>query len=137
MQIKRLDHIGLRVIHVDRVMEFYQALGFMVIRNDEKERVFVVKHPSGIEINLIARGDLAHEQQNILMDGEERYAGYTHYAIAVASVDEAQAFLESHHIEITEGPVTFGDGKRSIFVRDPDLNVLEFTQLPPQVSAVK
>ncbi|MEO0739720.1 MAG: VOC family protein [Cyanobacteria bacterium J06649_12] len=137
MQIKRLDHIGLRVMHVDRVMEFYQTLGFMVIRKDEKERVFVVKHPSGIEINLIARGDLAHEQQNILMDGEERYAGYTHYAIAVASVDEAQAFLESRHIEITEGPVTFGDGKRSILVRDPDLNVLEFTQLPPQVSAVK
>ncbi len=53
MQIKRLDHIGLRVMHVERVMEFYQALGFMVIRKDEKERVFVVKHPSGIEINLM------------------------------------------------------------------------------------
>ena len=132
MQIKRLDHVGLRVIHVDRVMEFYQTLGFAVIRKDETEQVFVVKHPSGIEINLIARGDRAHGHQNILMDVEERYAGYTHYAIAVESVAEAQAFLESHNIEITEGPVTFGDGKRSIFVRDPDLNVLEFTQLPLQ-----
>ncbi|MEM6256392.1 MAG: VOC family protein [Cyanobacteria bacterium P01_D01_bin.156] len=130
MQIKRLDHVGLRVMHVDRVMKFYQTLGFAVIRKDEKEQVFVVKHPSGIEINLIARGNLNHDQHNILMDGEERYGGYTHYAIAVESIAEAQAFLEARHIEITEGPVTFGDGKRSIFVRDPDLNVLEFTQLP-------
>lgn len=132
MQIKRLDHIGLRVTHVDRVMEFYQTLGFAIIRKDEKEQVYVVTHPSGIEINLIARGNPAHGQQNILMDGEERYTGYTHYAISVASIPEAQAFLESRHIEITEGPVTFGDGKQSIFVRDPDLNVLEFTQLPQQ-----
>ena len=130
MQIKRLDHIGLRVMHVDRMMEFYQTLGFSIVRNDEKEKVFVVKHPSGIEINLIARGNPAHGQQNILMDVEERYAGYTHYAIAVTSITEAQAFLGSRNIQITEGPVTFGDGKRSIFVRDPDLNVIEFTQLP-------
>lgn len=134
MQIKRLDHIGLRVMHVDRMMEFYQTLGFVVIRKDENEQVFVVKHPSGIEINLIARGDLAHGQQNILMDVEERYAGYTHYAIAVASVAEAQNFLESRNIAITEGPVTFGDGKQSIFIRDPDLNVIEFTQLPQVIN---
>ena len=130
MQITKLDHIGLRVIDADRSMRFYQTLGFDVIRKDEKEQVFVVKHPSGVEINLIATGDDNNGRQNILMDVDHRYPGYTHYAIAVASIEKAQAFLESCHIQITEGPITFGDGKTSIFIRDPDLNVLEFTQLP-------
>lgn len=130
MKIKQLDHIGIRVMVVERSLGFYQTLGFAVIRKDEKERVFVVKHPSGIEINLIANGDLEYRQKNILMDVDGRYAGYTHYAIAVASVGDTQSFLESCDIHITEGPVTFGDGKRSIFVRDPDLNVIEFTELP-------
>ena len=130
MQIQKLDHIGIRVMDADRSMGFYQTLGFDVIREDKREQVFVVKHPSGIEINLIAHGDRNHDRQNILMDVAERYPGYTHYAIAVASVEAAKTFLESHNIQITEGPITFGDGKTSIFIRDPDLNVLEFTQLP-------
>ncbi len=130
MQITKLDHIGMRVMDANRSMAFYQTLGFDIIRQDEKEQVFVVKHPSGIEINLIATGNDHHDQRNILMDVDERYPGYTHYAIAVASVEDAKSFLETHNITITEGPVTFGDGKTSIFIRDPDLNVLEFTQLP-------
>ncbi|NER78481.1 MAG: VOC family protein [Leptolyngbya sp. SIO1D8] len=130
MQIKKLDHVGLRVMNVDKSMQFYKTLGFHVIREDHKEQVFVVKHPSGIEINLIAHGDNDHDKRNILMDVEARYPGYTHYAIEVESVEDAKAFFESINIKITGGPVTFGDGKTSIFIRDPDLNVLEFTELP-------
>lgn len=63
------------------------------------------------------------------MDVEQKYPGYTHYAIEVISVNEAQQFLTSINVKITEGPVIFGDGKKSIFVRDPDLNVIEFTEL--------
>ncbi|MEM6453053.1 MAG: VOC family protein [Cyanobacteria bacterium P01_D01_bin.105] len=130
MQIKKLDHIGLRVADVKKSIAFYQILGFQITRSDEKEQVFVVKHSSGIEINLIANGHRDQAQGNILMDVTERYPGYTHYAIAVASVAAAKTFFEERQIQITEGPVTFGDGKTSIFIRDPDLNVLEFTELP-------
>ena len=130
MQIKQLDHVGIRVMDADKSMQFYTTLGFQVTRKDYEEQVFVVKHPSGIEINLIAHGDNNFDQRNILMDVEERYPGYTHYAIAVESVAEAKAFLESIDIKISGGPVTFGDGKTSIFIRDPDLNVIEFTELP-------
>ena len=64
------------------------------------------------------------------MDAEEQYPGYTHYAIEVQPANDAKAFLESINIGITKGPVTFGDGKTSVFIRDPDLNVIEFTVLP-------
>lgn len=130
MQIKKLDHVGIRVMDAEKSMQFYTALGFQVTRKDYEEQVFVVTHPTGIEINLIAHGDNDFDQKNILMDVEERYPGYTHYAIQVTSVAEAQAFLAGININLSGGPVTFGDGKTSIFIRDPDLNVIEFTELP-------
>ena len=90
----------------------------------------VLKHGSGIEINLLDSGNNDNHQKNILMDVDDKYPGYTHYAIEVDSADRAKRQLESIGLVVTEGPVTFGDGKTSVFIRDPDKNVIEFTQLP-------
>ena len=130
MKIMNLDHIGIRVMNVSVAVAFYEKLGFTVIRNDSDERVVVLQHESGVEINLLDTGNDDNNKQNILMDDKKKYPGYTHYAIAVSSIDDAERFLLSVGLQITEGPVTFGDGKSSIFVRDPDKNVIEFTQLP-------
>jgi len=113
-----------------RAIEFYEKLGFSVTRRDLKEHVVVIKHDSGIEINLLDSGSDDNHHKNILMDVDKKYPGYTHYAIEVNSADEAKQHLESSGFVITEGPVTFGDGKISVFIRDPDKNVIEFTQLP-------
>ena len=130
MEIRKLDHVGIRVMVFDKSIQFYKKLGFQVTREDYQEHVVVIKHPSGIEINLLDSGNNDNGRKNILMDTEEQYPGYTHYAIEVQSANDAKAFLESISISITEGPVTFGDGKTSVFIRDPDLNVIEFTELP-------
>jgi lactoylglutathione lyase len=90
----------------------------------------VLKHHSGIEVNLLDSGNDDNDRKNILMDVENKYPGYTHYAMQVDSADNSKQHLESIGITVTEGPVTFGDGKTSVFVRDPDNNVIEFTQLP-------
>jgi len=36
--------------------------------------------------------------------------------------------MESAGIKITGGPITFDDGNIAIFIRDPDKNVIEFTE---------
>lgn len=128
MNIKKIDHIGIRVMSWDRSMEFYKQLGFQVTRVDNNEHVAVLEHPSGVVINLLDSGNDENGYKNILMDVEERYPGYTHYSMEVDSVYEAKEYLESINVKITEGPVTFGDGNTAIFVRDPDLNVIEFTE---------
>lgn len=130
MEIQGLDHVGIRVMSLGKAINFYEKLGFAVTRRDRDEQVVVLKHPSGIEINLLDSGNDANQNKNILMDVEKKYPGYTHYAITVESVENAKQHLQSLGLCITEGPVTFGDGKTSVFVRDPDANVIEFTQLP-------
>ncbi len=130
MEIRRIDHIGIRVMEFERSSEFYKKLGFQTVREDDNGHVVVMKHPSGIVINLLDSGNNDNNQKNILMDVPEKYTGYTHYAIEVQSTADAREFLESINVNISEGPVTFGNGQTSIFVRDPDLNVIEFTELP-------
>ncbi|MCP5245980.1 MAG: VOC family protein [Burkholderiales bacterium] len=132
MKIKRLDHIGIRVMNFEKAIRFYEKLGFSVIRQDSKEHVVVLTHCSGIEINLLDSGNDDNEQKNILMDVDKKYPGYTHYAIEVDSAERAKQHLESLGFLTTEGPVTFGDGKTSVFIRDPDKNVIEFTQRPQE-----
>ena len=130
MKIKSLDHVGIRVMKFDRAIEFYEKLGFSVTRQDPEEHVVVLKHDGGVEINLLDSGNDDNNQKNVLMDIEVKYPGYTHYAIEVDSAEKTKLYLESIGLAVTEGPVTFGDGKTSVFIRDPDKNVIEFTQLP-------
>ena len=66
----------------------------------------------------------------VLLDAPVKRPGYTHAAFIVESMDELVAWLAREEIEITEGPVTMGHGRRSVcFIRDPDRNVLEFNEI--------
>lgn len=131
MNIQGIAHIGIRIAQFQRAMDFYQALGFQVIREDYRDRVVVLRHTSGAEINLLDSVNHYNGGRNVLMDEALRYAGYTHLALQVDDIDQSVERVRGLGIDITEGPVTFGDGSRSIFIRDPDRNVIEFSQPDP------
>lgn len=130
MEFVKLDHVGIRVAQFTRSIEFYSRLGFGVSHNDTLEQVVVLTHPSGIELNLIVNAESDTGGKNILMDMDFKYPGYTHFAITVASIDEVIDQLHRLDVPITEGPVVFSNGKTSVFIRDPDSNVIELTQAP-------
>jgi hypothetical protein len=51
------------------------------------------------------------------MDVRDKFPGYTHIALRVASIPETVAALNENGIPIAQGPVSFGEsGQISVFV---------------------
>jgi lactoylglutathione lyase len=126
MDIQNVDHIGIRVADLDRALRFYGLFGFVSEHRAENDAVVVIKNRQGVEINLIYNANHDNGGKNILMDVPQKYPGYTHVAFRVGSIADAIVMLRGNNITITQGPVSFGrDGHVSLFVRDPDRNVIE------------
>lgn len=130
VSLAALSHVGIRVHDLARSESFYAKLGFVRTWWGASEHVAILCHPAGMEINLIVNA--VADGPNVLMDVPKKVAGITHVAWAVASMDDTVRALAEAGMGITEGPVTFPNGARSVFVRDPDLNVVEFCQAAPQ-----
>src|SRR5690348_2958114 len=119
--IERVDHIGIRVRDLDRALAFYRVLGFTLAHRAVGDDVAIVRNEHGVELNLIFNADAGDPDSNLLMDVPDKFAGYTHMALRVASIPATMAALSANNIAITQGPVSFGQsGQVSLFVRDPD-----------------
>lgn len=131
IEIVGVAHLGIRVADFERSLGFYGQLGFQLIAGPfEHEPVAILENGAGVEINLIVNATPA-SSGNVLMDIPEKHAGYTHVALLVSSLDETCARLAALGIEPSGGPVTFPNGARAVFVRDPDRNVIELHERPP------
>ena len=137
IDVPAVDHIGVRVRDLERAMKFYTMLGFKLEFNAANDAVAVVRNAHGVELNLVYNANAADGGKNILMDVGEKYAGYTHVALRVSSIKSAIEALRENGVRITQGPVSFGrDGHVSVFVRDPDLNVVELRGREEDLSSV-
>lgn len=124
--IERVDHIGIRVRNLGRTLAFYRVLGFELVRRAEGDDVAIIRNEHGVELNLVFNANAGDPVANILMDVSDKFPGYTHIALGVASIPATIAALKANDIAITQGPVSFGEsGQVSVFVRDPDRNVIE------------
>jgi lactoylglutathione lyase len=133
--IEQVDHLGIRVHDFDRAMAFYGVLGFVLHHKIDYDAVAIIRNKAGVEINLILNANAGDPAKNILMDVAEKYAGYTHVALRVGSIADTIAVLNDNGIVITQGPVSFGaDGHVSVFIRDPDRNVIELRGRAEDVS---
>lgn len=125
--ITGINHIGLRVKSFTISLAFYQQLGFELSAGPGgPEPVAILTHPSGVVINLILN---SHQQNphNMLMEEPTKYAGYTHVAYEVSNIDDTLKMLNERGIELSGEPMKHPTGT-SMFIRDPDKNVIEFIE---------
>jgi len=127
MRIESFHHIGIRVTDEGRAVEFYERFGFKVVYRDAHDPVLILQNDDGVELNLVVNAASDFDGKNRLMDVPVKVPGYTHVALRVASIEQTVEELGRLGIPITEGPRRLGPGI-SVFVRDPDANVLELRQ---------
>jgi lactoylglutathione lyase len=135
IEILAVDHIGIRVTDVPRATAFYRLLGFEKVFENDAAKVVILRNRAGVEINFITNGSPGFDGRNVLMDVDVKHPGYTHVALAVASAAAAVEKLTALGIRISEGPVRLGD-RFSLFVRDPDANVIELREAEAHGSPV-
>lgn len=86
-------------------------------------------HQGGLRIYLIFNG-VSGGEGNILLDVSVKRPGYTHAAFIIDRMDEFVSWLGREGHPDQRRPVTMGLGRRKVcFIRDPDLNVLEFNEI--------
>jgi glutathione S-transferase len=124
------DHVGLRVTNRARSMAFYEALGFRLDEECSSDTALEIVNDSGVRLNLLLNGEPTPQRDNVLMDRQQKWPGYTHAAFIVERLSDILEWTVKENIAITEGPVDWGR-RITCFLRDPDSNVLEFNELKP------
>ena len=129
VKLDALNHVGIRVRELRRSAEWYAHLGFRQIWQSEQHQVACLRNDEiGVELNLIFNSNDSNSGKNVLMDVDAKYPGFNHLSFRVSSIRETINALTAAGIEIKEGPVSLG-GEIAVFVRDPDLNVVELAEI--------
>ena len=133
LDIKRVDHIGIRISDRERSVAFYEQLGFHFVAgaNYDAGHPIVMRHDSGLVVNLLGPAN-GMPGENILMDRPEKYPGITHFAIKVGSIKAVKEGLARAGIPISDRRQFMGVS--TVFIRDPDRNVIEIVGEGPDVS---
>ncbi len=126
MQIRHLDHLVLTVKSLDLTLAFYKALGMeeVTFSNNRKALIF-----GSQKINLHEAGHEFEPKAQTPMPGSADLC-----FIVDTPLEQVIKELEANGIEIVEGPVDRTGAVspiRSVYVRDPDQNLIELSNPAP------
>jgi len=130
--IRKFDHVGIRVSDRQQAVTFYEQLGFQEVRRFDKYEANEMETPDGVRINLIFNATRLPHGRNVLLDEPVKLPGVTHPAFVVDDLYALKDWLDQAGIAITEGIHRLSPRRITLFIRDPDRNVLEFNQLLPE-----
>ena len=126
MTIDRLDHLVLTVKNIEVTCAFYErVLGMKIVNFDTGRRALAF---GTSKINLHEQGREFEPKANKPMPGSADLC-----FITSASMEEVMRHLQECEVQVIEGPVdragALGEIK-SVYFRDPDLNLIEVSNYP-------
>ena len=130
--IAGLDHVAVPIANVEAMLAFYEVLGFVVRRGERLHSI----HFGNNRMNFHAP-ELWNDERFTLR-GPTAQPGCGDFCFVwQGSVEDIVERLRRLEVEIIEGPVAREGGRNggavtgtSVYVRDPDGNLLEFMAYP-------
>jgi catechol 2,3-dioxygenase-like lactoylglutathione lyase family enzyme len=123
--IRSFDHVSLPMQHTDAMVAFYRSLGF-----DVAEHAHVVSVYVGDQMINLHRPETWQRKGFTLRAPAATPPCGDLCFVWEGPPDALQALLDKVGAEVEEGPVEREGGRRaaasSVYVRDPDGNLLEF-----------
>jgi catechol 2,3-dioxygenase-like lactoylglutathione lyase family enzyme len=133
MTITAFDHVAVPIENVREMLTFYRKLGFTV--NDSRPPFYAV-HFGDNKINM--HGPEAWQSKSFTLRGPAARPGCGDFCFLwEGSPSSIIDHLRALSIPVVEGPVERAGGRNlgnatgtSVYVRDPDNNLLEFIVYP-------
>ena len=123
MQIDRIDHFVLTVASIDATCDFYaRVLGMQVVTFGQGRRALAFGRQ---KFNLHQAGKEFEPKAEVPIAGSADFC-----LITRTPLDEVVAHLDACGVPVLEGPVmrTGATGAiRSVYIRDPDRNLVEIS----------
>ena len=120
--IKQLLHVSVRVSDLPRARKFYEEiLGFTPATNRPNLSVQGMWYEfGGAQLHLLVSGEMLGQPMVSTHPGQE-----PHIAFAVESIEYVRQILQHAKIPF----VLSRSGRKALFCRDPDGNVLELSEV--------
>jgi catechol 2,3-dioxygenase-like lactoylglutathione lyase family enzyme len=123
--IRGFDHVSLPMQNTEAMVAFYRSLGLSVA-----EQPYVVSVYVGDQMINLHRPEIWRQAGFSLRAPEAKPPCGDLCFVWEGSAESLRARLDAARVEIIEGPVERQGGRRaaatSVYVRDPDGNLLEF-----------
>ena len=120
MHIKKIDHLVITTTDIEACLTFYQAIGFTCRCISGRYELFA----GDFKINVHCKGKELYPHAAYVQ------CGSADICFEVEQIEKVKEHLEKQAIQIDEGIVERTGVKgamKSIYIRDPDGNLLEFS----------
>lgn len=136
MSIRGFDHVALPIENVDAMLSFYRQLGFTVKQFEEDGLLFYSVHFGEHRFNF--HHPSTWQSESFCLRGPKALPGCGDFCFVWSgTVKSLLAFVRQMGTEVELGPVEMTGGReqgrlkgQSVYIRDPDSNLLEFIVYP-------
>jgi glyoxylase I family protein len=122
MNILRCLHTAILVSDLEKAVYFYETILGLTRIARSLTYAGVWYQVGDYQVHLIVDIHLKISQHNA-----EKWGRNSHLALAIEDVEQARSHLENHGYSVQMS----ASGRPALFVRDPDGNIIEMSQITP------